>query len=126
MDILFARLPSSIVLLEEQHCEEWEVPSAWLGQKVFIIETTGASLDSTEAAARIFSTQTEINLFVSYRYKLYIRPDKSEERSIVYSARAREGAGVDLTTSTVFAGHPCAAGGCKPLGEKPPAFLLTA
>jgi hypothetical protein len=121
---LFDTLPTRTVELQEHHATQWGLPSSWLGHTVFIIETTGASLDSTEAANRLFGTHTHIDLFVSYRHKRYVRRDGYEERSVVYSVRAREGAGVDLTVGDLFAGHPCSAGGCKPLGEKEPAFLI--
>lgn len=122
---LFDTLPTRTIELQEEHGALWGLPPSWLGHTAFIIETTGASLDSTQAANSLFETHSHINLFVSYRHKRYVRRDRSEELSIVYSVRAREGAGIDLTLGALFAGHPCAAGGCKPLGEKPSAFVLS-
>lgn len=123
---LFATLPTRTIELQEHHAAQWGLPPTWLGHTVFIIETTGASLDSTEAANSIFDTHDHIDLFVSYRHKRYVRRDGFEERSIVYSVRARKETGIDLTVGDLFSGHPCAAGGCKPLGEKEPAFLIGA
>jgi hypothetical protein len=98
----------------------WSLPDTWLGLKVFILNGTGVTVDSTEAAQAIFNLYPEVSVFISYRHKSY-----REARSIVYSVRARDESPIDLTAGGVFAGHPRAAGGARPLEAGVP-FVLEA
>jgi hypothetical protein len=121
--VTLASQPTCILEVEAAHCAAWALPASWMGQKVFIINSTGRMMDSTDAGATIFELYPEVNIFLNYRYKHYVNRKGIAEDSVIYSVRAREGAGVDLTAGAVFAGHPCAAGGSKPY-EKSTAFVI--
>jgi hypothetical protein len=120
-----ASQPTSMVTLDADLCAAWKVPGAWIGQTVFIINSTGVMMDSTDAAATLFEMYPEVNIFLNYRHKRYVNRKGIAEESVIYSVRAREGSGVDLTAGAVFAGHPCAAGGSKPF-EKLVPFVIEA
>jgi hypothetical protein len=107
--------PTCQVSVDVEKCALWSLPADWLGQKVFVLNSTGVQVDSTEAAAALFELHADVNVFVNYRHKSYVNRRGIVEKSIVYSVRAREGCGLDLTAGAVFAGHPCAAGGARPL-----------
>jgi hypothetical protein len=117
--------PTHLLTVEMEHCSKWSLPSSWLGLKVFLLNGTGVGVDSTEAAQAIFELYPEVSVFISYRHKCYIDWKRIEHRSIVYSARARDESPIDLTTGGVFAGHPHAAGGARPL-EAGVAFVIEA
>jgi hypothetical protein len=109
----------------QEYVTGWNLPAAWLGATVFIIDNTNITLDTTEAAHIVFQHYPQVNVFINYRMKtLYGRgPSAVEKTMYVYSARSR---GFNLTDGTIFKGHPTAAGASLIKGEAPMLpFLLT-
>ena len=96
------------VVVEESHCAAWRVPETWVGQKVFLMDTTDVILDTTEAAHLVF-LHKDATVFINYRNKtFYTKPRGGIMKSmLVYSARSR---GFNVTEGTIFEGHPTAAG----------------
>lgn len=117
--------PTQILPITAEHCAKWALPESWLGLQVFILNGTGVMVDATDAAQAIFNLIPTVSVFISYRHRRYVNPAREEILSIVYSARARDEAPLDLTAGGVFAGHPRAAGGSRPL-EAGVAFVLEA
>jgi hypothetical protein len=128
----------------QEYIDGWKLPASWLGAKVFIIDNTNITLDTTEAAHILFHNYPDTSVFINYRKKtIYGKGpmDKgiaaataaggggfaaAENKTMyVYSARSR---GFDLTEeSSVFKGHKTAAGCALIKGEVPVLpFLLTA
>ena len=89
------------------HARAWNVPQSWIGARVFIIDTTHDTIDSTEAAHIAMKNNPTIDFFVNYRVKTY-NVSGGTETAYTYSARARDD--FDLTAGGVFAGHPSSAG----------------
>ena len=93
-------------LFTEEYIAKWKLPATWLNKYVYIIDNTGITFDSTEAAHLIFQSYPSTNIFINYR-KREFKVGGVQKTSYVYSARSM---GVDLTEGTIFRGHPCAAG----------------
>ena len=121
---ILEKQPVCMLTVEEAHCALWGLPSTWEGHTVFIVDGTGVAVDSTDASASIFDMYPEVSVFVTYRHKFYTnRWSGRKEHTVLYSVRANEKAGIDLTAGDVFAGHPCAAGG-KRVYAKTTAFVI--
>jgi hypothetical protein len=98
----------SIVEITPERVVQWNLSADWEGKKGFLIDTTGVTLDSTEAAHLALKEHPEADFFVNYRLKTYINRQQITEKTYIYSARSREG--FNLTKGSILAGHPCAAG----------------
>lgn len=108
-----------IVRIDEKHVAEWQVPSTWLGHKLFLMNTTDVVLDTTEASHLVFTNDADISIFINYRNKVfYTKGQKSTMKSmVVYSARSAVTHGINLTEGTIFNGHPTSAGASLVRGE---------
>jgi hypothetical protein len=95
----------------QEYITGWNLPQSWLGANVFIIDNTGITLDTTEAAHLVFMHYPQVHIFINYRKKGFVdtqSDDDSVKTMYVYSARSR---GFDLTMdNSPFKGHPTAAG----------------
>lgn len=98
----------SVVEVTPELVVTWNLSADWEGKKGFLIDTTGVTLDSTEAAHLALKEHPEAEFFVNYRLKTYINRLQITEKTYIYSARSREG--FNLTKGSILAGHPCAAG----------------
>lgn len=99
----------SSITITKSIADVWQIPESWIDKTGFIIDTTGIILDSTEAGFLAFKQNESAEFFINYRVKDYFnRRTQLLERTYIYSARAREG--FDLTSYSLFAGHPCSAG----------------
>lgn len=107
----------------QEYLTGWNLPNSWLGATVFIIDNTGITLDTTEAAHIMFQHYPCLNVFINYRKKSIHGKGTTEKTMYVYSARSR---GFNLTDGTIFKGHPSAAGAALIKEETPILpFLLT-
>ena len=109
----------NVLLIEDEHIGKWELPTEWLGRRVFLMDTTDVTLDTTEASHLVFTHQPMVDVFINYRNKtFYNKADKVRvmKSMTVYSARSRE---IDLTNGTVFRGHRTSAGASLVRGEAP-------
>lgn len=95
------------MILDEVAVETWYLPHEWIGLKVFILDNTGVTIDST-TAGHLAITQLGADMYVNYRKKII----EGGVESVAYNARGREGA-VDLTKRGVFFGHPTSAGAVR-------------
>lgn len=104
--------------ITEDHISMWNLPSAWLGVRIFVIDNTNVMFDTTEAAHLVFTHYPDIQMFVNYRKKRVTgRHLPADKDYMVYSARSR---GVDLTCSpNIFYGHKTAAGTTITVSETP-------
>jgi hypothetical protein len=94
----------------DEYIKGWNLPQSWLGAKVFIIDNTNITIDTTEAAHLVFQHHPEVNAFINYRKKiLYGRGRDADVRNAyVYSARSRN---LDLTVKgSILKGHHTSAG----------------
>lgn len=98
----------SITEITPELVVQWNLSAEWEGKKGFLIDTTGVTLDSTEAAHLALREHPEADFFVNYRLKTYVNRQGITEKTYIYSARSREG--FNLTKGSILAGHPCAAG----------------
>jgi hypothetical protein len=105
----------SVITVSADNATAWGLHDDWVGKTGFIINTTGVTLDSTEAGFMALNTYTDAEFFINYRLKTYVRRDGFVEKTYIYSARARDG--FDLTKGSILAGHPCAAGASRMMGE---------
>ena len=93
------------------YIEGWKLPQTWLNLNVFIIDNTGITLDTTEAAHLAFEHHPTITVFINYRKKY----DKwSKKTTYIYSARSR---GFNITDGTILKGHPNSAGASLTKGD---------
>lgn len=98
---------------DKNYIDGWKLPSTWLNLNVFIINNTGITLDTTEAAHLAFQNYPHINVFINYRKKY----DKiSKKTTYVYSARSIE---FNITDGTILKGHPHSAGATLVKGDVP-------
>jgi hypothetical protein len=110
-----------VIQLTPAHLEEWRLPLEWLDKTLLLMDTTAITLDTTEAAHLAFMDDPQIEVFINYRKKTFYdvpkgaRPDQRHEM-IVYSARSRT---LDLTQSSIFEGHPTAAGASLIISKAP-------
>lgn len=115
-----------VITISSVICTAWCLSPEWIGTRGFIIDTTGHTLDSTEAghvAMRDYNT----HFFVNYRVKEYINSDGIPTKTYIYSARSKEGH--DLTAGgSILAGHPCSAGASVTIQDDAaiPPFVLDA
>ena len=109
----------SIHQFTTEYIDGWKLPATWLDKRVFIIDNTSITLDTTEAAHLAFENNN-ISVFINYRKKF----DKSSKKvKYIYSARSR---GFDITEGTVLKGHPTSAGATIVKGSMPVLpFLLS-
>lgn len=106
MELLQSR--GIILSVGEEHIKAWNLHSNWLGLTIFLINNTGITLDTTDAANLLFRHRPDIAVFINYRKKFV--PQKGPipaKNIIVYSARAQT---FDMTVGTVLKGHPTSAG----------------
>jgi ABC-type multidrug transport system fused ATPase/permease subunit len=104
----------------EDYINGWKLPAMWFDLHVFIIDNTGITFDTTEAAHLAFEEYPHMNIFINYRKK-YDR--FSKKTTYTYSARSRD---FDITEGTILKGHPNAAGATLVKGEHAILpFLLT-
>jgi len=108
----------SFHVLTEAYITAWNLPSTWLNTKVFIIDNTNVTLDTTEAAHLVFLYNSDVTAFINYRKKvIHGRGAGAVTKEVyVYSARSR---GFDLTQGTILRGHPTACGASLVKGEAP-------
>lgn len=108
-----------IVRVDEKYVAEWQVPSTWLGRKLFLMDTTDVVLDTTEASHLVFTNDADISIFINYRNKVfYTKGQQNTMKSmVVYSARSAVAHGINLTEGTIFNGHPTSAGASLVHGE---------
>lgn len=103
----------SIHLFIEDYIKGWNLPQTWLNLNVFIIDNTGITLDTTEAAHLAFEHHPTIDVFINYRRKY----DKwSKKTTYTYSARSRV---FNITDGTILKGHPNSAGASLTKGDVP-------
>jgi len=107
-DALLASILSKgfIHVFTQEYLTKWNLPDNWLNKHVYIIDNTGITFDSTEAAHLVFQTHPSVSIFINYRKKDF-RLHGTQKTSYVYSARSH---GINLTDGTIFRGHPCSAG----------------
>lgn len=93
----------------------WDLPRSWLGMTIYIIDNSGITLDTTEAAHLVFTKYPVCSVFINYRKKTVA----GGKTLFTYSARSH---GVNLTDGTILRGHPTAAGATfiKKVGEMAP------
>lgn len=106
----------TVISITENQAELWKLPTQWVGKQVFVVETTGTALDSTEASQTAFERFPSATMFINWRKMNY-----ADTTVVIYSARAREGE--DLTIGGIFAGHPTSAGGKRVVGEQVTPFV---
>jgi hypothetical protein len=95
----------------------WNLPPSWATIKLFVIDNTNISFDSTEAAHQVFTYYPQMNVFINYRRKIYLeKSDMAVEKILyIYSARSH---GFNLTEgNSIFKGHPTSAGASLTQGE---------
>lgn len=95
----------------------WNMPASWATIKLFVIDNTDISFDSTEAAHQVFTYYPQLDAFINYRRKTFLeKGDMAVEKTVyTYSARSH---GFDLTENgSVFKGHPTSAGASLVQGE---------
>lgn len=99
-----------LVTVDKVSQTAWGLPSSWVGVRVFLLDTTHVTIDSTEAAHVAFQNYPDAEVFINYRRKTF-RSKSASRRSnnmIVYSARSR---GFSLTgDGSMFNGHSASAG----------------
>jgi hypothetical protein len=97
-----------ILVVGEEHVKLWNLPVKWLGLTIFLINNTGITLDTTDAANLLFRHRPDIAVFINYRKKFVPQKGATPAKNIiVYSARAQN---FDITSGTVLKGHPTSAG----------------
>jgi len=108
----------SIHTFTQEYINGWNLPQNWLNLHVFIIDNTGISFDSTEAAYLVFQKHPNISVFINYR----IRYDTVLNKTIyTYSARSQS---FNVTDGTLLKGHPTSAGATLTKGDTILPFLL--
>ncbi len=107
------------ITIDETQAGLWNVPPAWVGHKLFLMNTTDVILDTTEASHLVFTKYTDISIFINYRNKVFYTKGKkgSMKSMVVYSARSSVASGINLTDETIFNGHPTSAGASLVRGE---------
>ena len=101
-----------IFTLTSDEIDSWNLPGSWEGRQVFLLNNTGIAIDSTLASSNVFDENPTVDIFVNYRVFETANPLTGlPGMEYVFNARARNGAGIDLTERGVFAGHSCSAGG---------------
>ena len=103
----------TILIATTKRMEEWKLPASWHGKKMFIMDNTDYTIDTTEASHLTFQKDKTIDVFVNYRRKVFYA-NKVRKTMIVYSARSQT---MNLTDDTIFHGHPTAAGASLVHGE---------
>jgi len=105
--------------IEKEHVAKWQLPTTWLGQKLFLMDTTDVVLDTTEASHLVFTKHPEIAVFINYRNKTFYTAKKNGvmKQMVVYSARSSVPHHLNLTDGTIFRGHPTSAGASLVRGE---------
>lgn len=112
----------SFYTLTQEYLDGWKLPPSWLGLRVFIIDNTNITLDTTEASHLVFTHYPDCSVFINYRKKIVLSPG-FERETVIYSARSR---GFNLTLGTVLRGHPTSAGATLVKGDVPVLpFLIT-
>ena len=109
------------ITLTKTETDRWALPSAWIGQIAYLVDTTdNHAFDTSLASERIFQT-TSATFFVNYR-QISWKYRGVEHSKYKYHGRSRKG-GLDLTTSLVLKGHPQASGGELPNDGRPLPFI---
>lgn len=99
----------TFLTISEEYMIHWNLPFHWVGQSIFLLDNTDRVIDTTEAAHLIFLNFPAIHIFINFRMKTFTPPGKNStpKHMIVYSARSHD---FDLTTGSIFKGHPVSAG----------------
>ena len=101
----------------QQYIDTWKLPETWLGLNVYILDNTNIVIDSSEASYLVFLKHPDVQVYINYRKKsFYVKEGNKQimKSMYVYSARSR---GFNLTTDTIFNGHPTSAGASLVIGE---------
>lgn len=96
---------------------QWNLPASWASIRLFVIDNTDMSFDSTEAAHQVFTYFPQVDVFINYRRKTFLeKGDMAVEKTVyTYSARSRDF--VLNENGCVFKGHPTSAGASLVQGE---------
>lgn len=98
------------VTVDETSLTTWNLPETWKGVRLFLLDTSHVTIDSTEAAHVAFEHYPDAEVFINYRRKMFKSKSASRRTNemIVYSARSRSFA---LTgDGSIFQGHSSSAG----------------
>lgn len=108
----------TFLTLLEEHVHYWNLPFHWVGVNIFLLDNTERIIDSTEASHLIFLNFPAVQVFINYRNKSFTTPPPNPvlKNMVVYSARSRN---FDITSGTIFKGHPTSAGATLYFGETP-------
>ena len=108
---------AQFVVFDENIIAKWGLPSTWLRLGAFVIDTTGLTIDSTEASHVFFQHYPLMHMFINYRRKTMRGADFKEKNIVVYSARSQ---GVDMTAGgTIFKGNPTSCGATIAVDDYP-------
>jgi hypothetical protein len=121
--------------LTDEHLAKWGLNPSWLNKKLFIMDTTDITLDSSEAGHLVFLHQPEMDVFINYRKKVFYAKDAKivkdakdamevvgkknypkKKTMFVYSLRSQT---FDVTESSIFKGHSTSAGVSLIVGDAP-------
>jgi hypothetical protein len=115
--------------LTNEHLTKWGLNSSWINKKLFIMDTTDITLDSSEAGHLVFLHQPEMDVFINYRKKVFYAKDAKNAMEVVgkknypkkktmfvYSLRSQT---FDVTESSIFKGHSTSAGVSLIVGDAP-------
>lgn len=105
-ELLSILTDGAIYTFDQDYISHWQLPNTWLDKRVFIIDNTGITLDTTEAAHLVFELHN-VDVFINYRRK---------NITYTYSARSRE---FNISEGTVLKGHPTSAGATLIRGQVP-------
>jgi hypothetical protein len=100
--LMFSR--GRMVSITPEMATAWQLPANWAYLTIFVVDNTGITMDTTEAAHLFFSVQKGAPVFINYRKQTY--PGKPFPQ-YTFSARSRD---FDMTQGTILKGHPSAAG----------------
>lgn len=104
-----------VVCISDEEVQKWKLPDTWNGVKVFLMDTTGISIDTTEASHIVFQKSFDVNVFINYRSKK-MKPKHGKnggrETGTMYTYSARS-QGFNLIADGIFQGHPTSAGSSK-------------
>ena len=100
--LMFSR--GRMVSITPEIAATWQLPANWIYLTIFVVDNTGITMDTTEAAHLFFSVQKGAPIFINYRKQTH--PGKPFPQYI-FSARSRD---FDVTQGTILRGHPSSAG----------------
>jgi hypothetical protein len=100
--LMFSR--GRMISITPELAKAWQLPANWVYLNIFVVDNTGISMDTTEAAHLFFSVQKDAPVFINYRKQSY--PGKPFPQ-YTFSARSRD---FNVTQGTILKGHPFSAG----------------